>query len=196
MSTQDNDNLPVQDELAALKARAEQLGVKYHPSISLDKLREKVNAAIEGNTLPKPPADPQPGDFTPGTEPAPETPGQKRARLKKEALKLVRIRVSCMNPAKKEWEGEIFTVGNSAIGSIKKYVPFNVEDGWHVPHIIYQQIKDRQCQIFVAGKAKNGVTIRQAKLIKEFSVEVLPPLTEAELHDLAQRQAMSGAVTQ
>lgn len=164
------------DELATLKARADMLGVKYHPSISLEKLREKVNASL-----------------------APE---QKevaatvvdRAELQRKASELVRIRVTCMNPAKKEWEGEIFTVGNSVVGTFKKYVPFNADEGWHVPRIIYEQIKARECQIFVTVKGPRGNTTRKGKLIKEFAIEVLDPLTEEELRDLAQRQAMSQSV--
>lgn len=190
MSDHDNDTLPVPDALITLKARADMLGVKYHPTISLDKLRAKVNAAVEG----KPEVADEDSKPVASAAAAEETPGQKRGRLRKEAMRLVRVRVACMNPMKKEWEGEILTVGNSAIGTVKKYVPFNADEGWHVPHVIYEQLRDRQCQIFVSGKSKSGVTVRQAKLIKEFAVEVLPPLTEEELAELARRQSMAGAV--
>lgn len=179
----------VQDELDALKARANLLGVKFHPSISLEKLREKVNAAVtsEGAATSEEEAkDP--------AEPKQETIGEKRKRLKAEALKLVRIRLTCLNPAKKEWEGEIITVGNSLIGSVKKFVPFNADDGWHVPYVIYQQLKERQCQIFYAATDTRGNKIRKGKLIKEFAIEVLPPLTKEELEELARRQAMAKAI--
>ena len=47
---QDNQELDEAAQLAAaelenLKIRAEKLGVKFHPSISADKLREKIKAA-------------------------------------------------------------------------------------------------------------------------------------------------------
>lgn len=175
----------VQDELSALKARADLLGISYHPSIGVEKLREKLAAALE---------DTEPKNEGTGIGAEAETKEQKRLRLLQEATKLVRIRVTCMNPAKKEWEGEIITVGNNVVGTIKKYIPFNADEGWHVPHIMYEMLKERQCQVFVSTKTKNGVTIRQGKLIKEFAIEVLPPLTEEELKDLAQRQAMSKSV--
>ena len=172
-----------QDELGTLKARADMLGVKYDPSISLEKLREKITASLENETKNE------------GTGiGATESDTQKRIRLQQEASKLVRIRVTCMNPVKKEWEGEIFTVGNAGVGTFKKYVPFNADDGWHVPNIIYETMKERQCQVFTSSKTKNGVTMRQGKLIKEFAIEVLPPLTEEELKDLAQRQAMAQSI--
>ena len=183
------DEVVVQDELDALKARANLLGVKFHPSISLEKLREKVNAAVTSDgaaTSEEEAKDP--------AEPKQETIGEKRKRLKTEALKLVRIRLTCLNPAKKEWEGEIITVGNSLIGSVKKFVPFNADDGWHVPHVIYQHLKERQCQIFQTATDARGNKVRKGKLIKEFAIEVLPPLTKEELDELARRQAMAKAI--
>lgn len=177
----------VQDELEALKARANLLGVKFHPSISLEKLREKVNAAVTSEGEAEEPSNSP-------SETKEETIGEKRKRLKAEALKLVRIRLTCLNPAKKEWEGEIITVGNSLIGSVKKFVPFNADDGWHVPHVIYQQLKERQCQIFYTATDARGNKVRKGKLIKEFAIEVLPPLTKEELEELARRQAMAKAI--
>ena len=46
MTTENEDVLETQDELSALKARADLLGISYHPSIGLEKLREKVNKAM------------------------------------------------------------------------------------------------------------------------------------------------------
>ena len=180
--------LPTQDELASLKARADMMGVTYHPSIGLEKLREKVNAAIEGKKEPE--SEPE----TPVATPAAESEAQRATRLKREASKLVRVRVTCMNPAKKEWEGEIFSIGNAVVGSFTKYVPFNTEEGWHVPQMMLQMIQDRQCQVFYTTTDNRGNKIRKGKLIKEFSVEILPSLTEEELHELAQRQAMTGSI--
>ena len=121
-------------------------------------------------------------------------PEMDRAALQKSASELMRIRVTCMNPAKKEWEGEIFTVGNAVVGTFKKYVPFNADEGWHVPRIIYEQLKDRECQVFTTVRDSRGNSTRKGKLIKEFAIEVLPNLTEEEIKELAQRQAMAKSV--
>lgn len=173
-------------ELESLKARADLRGVKYHPSIGADALREKIKAAEAGET----PKD------EPETAEAVETKNQKLRRIVDEANKLIRIRLQCLNPAKREWPGEIFATGNAATGTIKKFVPFNADEGYHVPNMIYQMLKDRQCQVFYNDKVKNGVTVRKGKLIKEFAIEVLPPLTPEELHDLAQRQAMANGTAE
>ena len=190
MNEIENEEVIVQDELTTLKERATLMGLKFHPSISLDKLREKVNAATDESDEPA-------SEGVSANVVAPvieETMNQKRNRLKKEALALVRIRLTCMNPAKAEWEGEIFTIGNALIGSVKKFVPFNADDGWHVPTIILQQLQERQCQVFVSAKDARGNNVRRGKLIKEFAIEILPPLTKEELEELARRQAMSKAI--
>lgn len=195
LNSQDTDlnaDLPQVDELAVLKSRADLMGVSYHPSISLAKLRDKINAAVTAEGKPDT-DDAAEGDAQPVEVPA-ETIAQRRLRKKRDALALIRIRVTCMNPAKKEWDGEIFTAGNSLIGSTKKYVPFNNDEGWHVPRIILNQIQQRQCQIFVTAKDARGNSVRKGKLIKEFAVEIMPMLTPEELHDLAQKQAMAKSI--
>lgn len=190
MSSIDNDEiLPVQDELAALKARADLLGLSYHPTIGVEKLREKVNAAATSTTEASVAAT-----VPENLNPAVESEAERRYRKKREANELVRVRVTCMNPAKSEWEGEIFTAGNSLVGSFTKFVPFNSEDGWHIPRIIYNQMIERKCQIFVTTRDARGNSTRTGKLIKEFAIEVLPQLTVDELHDLAQRQAMAKSI--
>lgn len=193
----DTETTLSQDELTSLKARADMLGIQYHPSIGLEKLRDKVAEALAkaapDDKAPAPDADKAkaPAEVA---APEPETLGQRRKRLKLESLALVRIRVTCMNPAKKEWEGEIFTVGNSAIGSVTKYVPFNADEGWHVPKIIYEQLLQRQCQVFYTERSKNGINVRKGKLIREFAIELMPSLTKDELEELARRQAASHAI--
>lgn len=174
-----------QAELESLKARADLLGVSYHPSIGADKLRAKIAEATANRE-----------DQTSNEEVKveEETIAQRRLRKKREASELVRIRVTCMNPAKNEWEGEIITAGNSLVGTFKKFVPFNAEDGWHVPRIIYNQLKNRQCQVFTTVKDSRGNKVRKGKLIKEFAIEELPPLSAIELKELAQVQAMKRSV--
>ena len=186
---EDVSDLEMPDELTTLKARADQMGLSYHPSIGVEKLRDKINAAVsaEGPVA----EEEEDVPVVAAKVAAKETQNELRVRKKREASELVRIRVTCMNPMKKEYEGEIFTVSNSVVGTFKKYVPFNADDGWHVPRIIYNQLVQRQCQVFTTVKDGRGNKVRKGKLIKEFAVEVLPPLTPAELKELAQRQAMA-----
>lgn len=173
------------DELTSLKNRADLMGISYHPSIGVDKLRAKITAKL--NDEPDPDAEPEAkAPASVDLPPVVETQGARQQRLRNEARKLVRVVVTCMNPFKREWEGEVFTVSNSVVGTHKKFVPFNNEEGWHVPQIILNMMEERQCQVFTTkGKTKSG------KLIKEFAIRYLDPLTVDELKDLAQRQAMA-----
>ena len=184
--------VPAQDELTVLKARAATLGIKHHPSIGLDKLKVKVNEAL--SDAPPPVEEAYTEVLAAEAANIPETKLQMISRLRREATQLQRVVIACMNPQKKEWEGEIFTVGNSAVGSIKKYVPFNNDEGWHVPKMVLNMIQERKCQIFVNGKNHKGQAVKVAKLINEFAVQHLPALTGEELKDLAQKQAMSHAI--
>lgn len=188
---QNDDVLKMPDELTALKQRADLLGISYHPSIGLEKLREKVNAAITSQD-PEPEATPTDPDAP--VQEAKESEAAKRLRLRNEAAALVRIRITCMNPNKREWDGEIITAGNNAVGTFKKYIPFNNDEGWHVPNIIYKQLLARECQVFVTVTDDRGNKVRRGKMIKEFAIEVLPQLTEKELAELARRQAMAKSV--
>lgn len=197
------------DELTSLKKRADLMGITYHPKIGVDTLRAKINEAVAAEGAPKETSIPAPSVLLVKPEPAvelavgapnqpaaatEETPGQKRQRMKREQLKLVRIRITCMNPAKKEWEGEMISAGNSLIGTVTKFIPFGADDGWHVPNIIYKVLKDRMCQIFVTVTDDRKQKVRKGKLIREFAIEVMDPLTPAELKELADRQAATRAI--
>ena len=216
--------LPVPDELTTLKEKADFMGLPYHPSIGIEKLRIKVAEAIAAEGAPRRVADEvvgtpvqayqaptlAPVSFeTPRTvyvnprqhadaeSPAlrGENAGQKRLRLKRHANELIRIRVTCMNPAKKEWEGEIIAAGNNLVGTVSKYIPFGIDEGWHVPRILYNVIRDRMAQIFITVTDKrSGQKVRTGKMIKEFAIEVLEPLTTEDLQELAARQAASRAI--
>lgn len=177
-------------ELEALKDQATKLGIKFHPAIGEDKLREKVSQAMaEQETAAYEEVD-QGAKATPNPKAAkPETETEARIRLKKQATELIRIRLTCMNPNKREWEADTFTAGNSVIGSVTKVVPFNVP--WHVPRIIYNQIVEKKFQAFFTVKDAKGRSNRKSKLIAEYAIEVLPEMTEQELKELAQRQAMA-----
>jgi hypothetical protein len=115
-----------------------------------------------------------------------------RERAKK-AKGLVRIRLTCMNPAKADWNGEIYTVQNRLVGTIRKFVPFNV-DAWHVPGMLYEFLKNKQCQTFHTVKLDNGVKVRQGRMVPEFAIEVLPPLDQKEIDQIATRQAAQGTM--
>jgi len=185
----------LQDELTTLKGRADKLGIKYHPAIGVEKLRDKIDRVMNPENYADAPVAKQ-GTVLRTTQPTPikapvETKQQRNARLYRESSRLIRVNITCMNPNKKEATGEIVCVGNSAVGTFKKFVQFDTDEGFHIPIIIYNHLKERKCQVFINKRMTNGVMVKVGKEIKEFAIAVLDPLTQQEIKELATRQAMA-----
>lgn len=175
-------------DLEALKEQAEILGIKFHAAIKAPALAAKIK---ERMGLSKQDVEDLENDLDrakTNEDIRHEKGGRKK--LIDEATKMVRINITCMNPAKKELPGEFFSVGNSVVPAQRRFVPFNTTDGWHVPHIMYEAIRDRMCQVFVSEKMKNGQSVRRGKMIREFAIEVMDSLSEKELEELRKAQAL------
>jgi hypothetical protein len=209
--TLDNSEVKLEaDELKSLKQRADVIGLKFHPNIGLNKLRERVNAQLnkdadqltadkklaekEQDTLPNVPQT-ETFERTPKTSVKHETPIERKMRMHRKASRLIRIRMTCMNPSKKAWPGEVFTVSNSSAGTFRKYIPFNIDNGWHIPQIMMGMLKERKfVEHYTAGKDSRGREIKRHRLVKEFAIEELPPLTKKELDELKTQQALAGTI--
>jgi len=123
------------------------------------------------------------------------TVGQARLRARKKALALIRVVITVKDPSKQSWEGEIISAGNDVIGEVKKYVPYmNAEEGYHLPQIILNVLKDKQCTVFVNRKGKDGKMLKEAKQIRAYSFEYLDPLTPDELTELGRSQTDRQAI--
>ena len=119
-----------------------------------------------------------------------ESEGQRKNRLRREATALVRVRVSSMNPQKKNVKGELLCVSNRNIGTIQRYIPFNRD--WHIEKVLYDALLAKEFMVFDREKTgRAGIEVVTPRCIPEFNIQVLPPLTKGELKDLAQRQAMA-----
>lgn len=196
----ENANADAPSELETLKRQAASMGIKFHPSISVDKLKARIashEAPTEAVAEPAPEVKGTPvrkgRTYSPKTEAdyRRTSLGDKRRR----ANQLVRVRVTCMNPNKREWEGEIISVGSAKLGTFKKYVPFNLDVGYHIPRIIYEAMKERRCTVFkTVRQGPRGDKIRKGHLVPEFAIEVLPALTMDQLKDLREQQAMAGSI--
>ena len=180
---------PVVDQLAMLKTKADTLGITYSPNIGVDALREKINAKMNGEPEKKEEAK------------ASETPREKtKMELRQEAFleatRLVRCRITCMNPSKADLPGEIFTVSNNVVGSIKRYIPYGEQvDGWHVENMLLDMLKEKQFQQLRTKKGANGQILPETKWVREYAIEELPPLTPEELKVLANKQAAAAGMS-
>lgn len=177
-------------ELAALKERAKMMGLKLSPKIGLEKLKAKIEAKLN----PTVEEDVDPGE---------ETEIQRKARIRKkqitEQMVLIRCRIANLNPSKRDLRGEIFTVANKYVGTVRKFIPYGeaTDNGYHIPNIIYEQLKTRKfLQVNTRNdrSAGNQIVVDQ-RWVPEFSIEVLPQLTLEELDKLAASQAAAGGVS-
>lgn len=162
-------DLSAEAELASLKARAKTLGIEHSPNIGLDKLREKVNTFLS----------------------IPDEPEPVRTLYQDiydEEMKLIRIKLTNMNPRKRGLPSEVFTVANEYLGTVRKVIPYEeefYENGFHVPNCIYKLLRDKEyIHISTRKEDKLRVDIPIARMVKEFNIEVLPPLTDKEIKEL------------
>lgn len=195
--TNDINELSEEEQLKVLKKRADQIGVKYSNNIGLETLAERINNKLEGKEQKPEKEAPPPPLVKPedAGKPAPKT---LREKLVQENMKLVRIRITCLDPKKKEWPGEIITVANEYLGTVRKYVPFGeaTEEGYHVPYCIYKYLKTRKflnIRTYKDRKNHNQIKI-ESNWVPEFAIEVLPQLTKEELAKLAAAQTAAGGL--
>lgn len=192
-------DVPQKDRLTSLKEKAKLMGIKFSPNIGEAKLLKMIEDHENADK-------PQAQDNTPAQDlsdddsdadnekqdaPAPVrqlTRDEIRANKRREALKLVRVMVVPMDPLRAQQEGEMVTSGNSLIGSISKYVPYNAEAGYHIPQILLNVMRERTYTHHYTVKDSKGNEINRQKQMPAYNIAVLPDLTEQELAALARDQ--------
>ena len=111
------------------------------------------------------------------------------------AMKLTRVVVSPNDPTMVNYPGLIFSVGASGLNQgrmVKKFVPFNNEEGWHVPTIILNQIIHSKMQKFKTVTRANGEKVLEPYLTKKFNVRILDPLTREEVKKVVAASKAAG----
>lgn len=193
-NTAAEDSAEVQvDEKALLLQQARMMGLNVSNNIGVEKLREKIAAHLSE-------MDNKSAGTDDGEDPEVYTEelgehatpigtniNKLRKTLRDEAMALVRVRISNLDPKKASLHGEIFTIHNDIVGTVKMFVPFGekTEDGWHIPKIIYEMMKSRKFQHIrsYTDPVTKQIMVERS-LRSEFSLDVLPPLTAQELTDL------------
>ena len=113
------------EERRALRAELLKLGINSSPNASVHTLRAKLAQAqsqsdpkVEESSAPK---VEESSSVAPSPAPLPSR-ADALEKAKKDALKLIRLRIQNVNPAKADLHGEIFTFANEVIGKVSKYV--------------------------------------------------------------------------
>lgn len=217
--TEETSPMQRPDELEHLKAKAKVMNISHSGNIGVDALRAKINAKLAGE------ADNTNDDGHPN-QPNPLEMGAKaideeiareeresiqraleaekpvqvmslRQYMMKEQLKLVRCRVTNLDPKKKDLPGEIFTVANEYLGTVRKFIPFGeaTDGGFHIPQCIFNFMESRKFVSITSKKdrATGQITVSNRD-VREFALEIMDPLTDEELRELATAQLAAGSV--
>ena len=188
------------DELPLLKERAKVMGIPFSNNISLETLRKRVADKMEGkdeapevNALTGDPEIAQAMAAKPLNQKANEV--ALRKLMYATQMRQVRVRITNMDPKKKDLPGEIWTVANEYLGTVRKFVPYGeqTDDGFHIPYCLYRLLDSKRFLHIRDVKDRTTGIVRQDKVwAKEFSLDVLPALTQGELDRLAAAQAAAG----
>jgi hypothetical protein len=185
LTNANSSDSPETDELTMLKTRATMMGITFSNNIKLDTLKARISEKLAEDDV---------------KEVAIETKNEIQAMREEifaSQLKLVRVRVANLDPKKKDLPGEIFTVANEYIGTVRKFVPYGeaTDDGYHIPFCIYTMLEEKRfLHIRSTADRRTGAIRTETSWQKEFAIEILPQLTPAELADLAKAQLAAGSV--
>lgn len=178
-----SDEISEENTRAYYKQQADVLGLNYPHNIKTEKLKEIVGRKLQA------------------MKQQAKTSNAIAAEQFQDMRALVRIQIHVLNPAKQNWTGEIFTVGNDVIPHMTRFIPFNaVNSIWHVERMFVEMLKNRKYQAMTehSGSQRDpryyGVNYHNNKLLPEFSIIELPPLTEEELTELGANQAINGSI--
>ena len=177
-------------------------GVKLHHLTGLPKLAETLLAVREGEYETPAPAEAKTEIKAPDKDTGPTEEATKAmlaaTTLTKtqKAMALRRIIVTPNDPLMSTRHGHIFCAGSSSVNNgkmVKKFVPFGNEEGWHVPQIIYDQIKYAEMRKEKPHTDAKGNSTMVQYIAKKYNIQDLPPLTQEEMNELAASQrAKSG----
>lgn len=186
------DELQV-DEMTILKQRATMMGIKFSNNIGLEALRKKVADAQEGITEQE---QPEVNPLATTTSAVQEDKLSMAQRIRLENTRLVRVRIQNLDPKKKDLPGEILTVANDYMGTVRKFVPYGeaTDNGYHIPYCLYKLLKSRKFLHVSVKKGRNGKERVEQQWVREFAIEILPQLTEEELKQLGQAQLAAGSL--
>lgn len=197
-------------ELDLLKSRARMMGISFSNNIGLDALKAKIQARMDGTSEQEEVVE-SIEDLSldnpltigaQGNTQNNEVPVRRKTLseyLHDENMMLLRCRITNLDPKKKDLPGEIITVANEFLGTVKKFVPYgeHTENGYHIPKCIYEMLRSRKfLNIRITRDKRTGTEKVSQSWAQEFAIEVMDPLTDHELKQLAQAQIAAGSIAE
>lgn len=123
----------------------------------------------------------------------------RRAIVRAKALRLIRCRVTNLDPQDAAVPAMLLTAYNQYTGKVSKLIPFGEENevGYHIPKILVDELKSRTFNMRKEKKrigSSFGVKEYTTIQVRKFNIEELPPLTQDEIDNLANDQKARGAI--
>jgi hypothetical protein len=166
-------------DLEAIRAKAKELGVAYHPAQKAETIQFNIDQFLEANapTIIQPPVKD-------------ETPAERAKRKRDDALGLIPVTITSMDPQDAQLTAVVVSVGNRKMGQITKAIPFGMK--WYMPRILVDHIEAqmfcRSAMLPVPGVT--GGERLNTQWIKKYAVQRHNQPTPKELAELAKAQAL------
>lgn len=163
-------------ELQSVKEIAVNMGLKVGNMKDVDKIKEMIAEA----SAPAKPA-------------VPLSKIAQREALKKEKMKLVRVRITPMAPFERQLPNTQVAVSNRLLGDVQRVIPF--ERDWHVEECLLAQLRERRYRKRVEETSPaTGRKIYRNEFPPAYGIVELPPLSKEELTELAADQRARNAI--
>ena len=121
----------------------------------------------------------------------------RREAIRAQALRLVRVKIQNLDPNDAAVTGAIISLQNKYTGKISKLIPFGseTENGYHIPWMMYEHLKQWKFPLRKEVRGgRFGVKTYKTVMTNKFNVEILPPLSMAELTELKNLQRASQSI--
>lgn len=154
-------------QLDKLKEQANQLGIEYPNNTTIKSLKKRITDHLNQETI--------------------EETKEQYTNLYQENMKLVKVIITPVDSAKRDYQGEYFSVGNDVLGTVTRFVPFNEE--WMIEEILAKHIESKQYQHIITKRSKdNRNETLDSRLVPAYNVQRLPLPTKEELAELKRIQ--------
>ena len=204
------ENMPSLEELHTI---AKMEGIKHHPNIGQAKLYHKIKAFKEHGLVPDP-DDIEKATSVDDTKLLKVKEAEERLatgldsssillqqqskqvntmRERARASAMKRVIVTCMNPIKGDYRGEIFKARNHFSGAVTRFIGYSGEPQ-HVEQILLNVLKEKVFQTFVTKEDTRGNKYRAGVQRPEYTIVYLDNLTKKEVTELVEAQALNGSI--
>lgn len=160
-------------DIETVRARAKELGVKYHPAEKAETIQIHIDEFLAAK-LPD--------------APKVETTAEFLARMQRDALSLIPVTVTSMDPQDAGIPSTLISVGNKILGQISKVIVFGHK--WYMPKILIDELESKMFIRNSMVPVPGGTERLDQQWIKKYAVVRHPLPTQEELNELAKQQAL------